>query len=41
MHRLGGCTLAEVAATLGLSTTRTWGLIREAYRHLLLYVDED
>ena len=41
MHRLGGCTLAEVAATLGLSTTRTWCLIREAYRHLLLCVDDE
>lgn len=41
MHRLGGHTLAEVAATLGLSTTRTWALVREAYRHLLLRVDDE
>lgn len=34
MHRLQECTIAEVARQLGLSTTRTWGLIREAYRHI-------
>jgi RNA polymerase sigma-70 factor, ECF subfamily len=33
-HRLGEKTLAQVAVELGLSTTRTWGLIREAYRHI-------
>lgn len=33
-HRLGEKTLAEVAEELGLSTTRTWGLIREAYGHI-------
>lgn len=36
MHRLGGHTLADVAQRVGLSTTRTWGLIRDAYRHLVL-----
>lgn len=36
MHRLGGQTLAEVAQRIGLSTTRTWALIREAYRHLVV-----
>jgi len=41
MHRLGGRTIAEVAAELGLSTGRTWGLIREAYQHLLSHVDDD
>lgn len=39
MHRLGEKTIAEVAGELGLSTGRTWGLIREAYRHLLTRVD--
>lgn len=39
MHRLDGRTLAEVADALGLSISRTWGLIREAYRHLLTRVD--
>jgi RNA polymerase sigma-70 factor (ECF subfamily) len=40
MHRLGGRTITEAAETLGLSTTRTWNLIREAYQHLLSRVDE-
>lgn len=40
MHRLGGYTIAEVAKELGLSTTRTWGLIHEAYRHLIAQVDD-
>ncbi|MGI6245803.1 MAG: RNA polymerase sigma factor [Pseudochelatococcus sp.] len=39
MHRLDGRTIAEVAAELGLSTGRTWGLIREAYRHVLARVE--
>jgi len=34
MHRLHEQTMSEVAAELGLSTTRTWTLIRRAYRHL-------
>lgn len=34
MHRMGGKTLAEVAAELELSTSRTWALIRQAYLHL-------
>ncbi|MGO1076531.1 RNA polymerase sigma factor [Inquilinus sp. CA228] len=33
-HRLGEKTLSEIGEELGLSTTRTWTLIREAYRHL-------
>ena len=41
MHRVGEHTLAEIGATLGLSTTRTWGLIREAYLHLAELVDLD
>ncbi len=39
MHRLDGRTLAEVADALGLSVSRTWGLVHEAYRHLLARVD--
>lgn len=39
MHRLGERTIADVATELGLSTTRTWALIRDAYRHLLNRVD--
>lgn len=35
MHRLGERTIVEIAQELGLSTGRTWGLIREAYRHLM------
>ncbi|QUS39822.1 sigma-70 family RNA polymerase sigma factor [Tardiphaga alba] len=34
MHRIGEQTLCEVAAELQLSRTRTWTLIRDAYRHL-------
>jgi RNA polymerase sigma factor (sigma-70 family) len=40
MHRLGERTIQEVAGELDLSTGRTWGLIREAYRHLLTRVDD-
>jgi len=40
MHRIGDYTIAEVARHLGLSNARTWGLIHEAYRHLLKQVDE-
>ncbi|WP_441235454.1 sigma-70 family RNA polymerase sigma factor [Bradyrhizobium sp. 930_D9_N1_4] len=40
MHRLGERTLAEVAQELGISTTRSWALIREAYQHLLVRVGE-
>lgn len=40
MHRLGEWTIQEVAEELNLSTGRTWGLIREAYRHLLTRVDD-
>lgn len=35
-HRLGGQTITEIGQELGLSTTRTWALIREAYRHIVL-----
>lgn len=40
MHRLGERTIQEVADELNLSTGRTWGLIREAYRHLVTRVDD-
>jgi len=36
LHRLGDHTLADVAQKIGLSTTRTWALVRDAYRHLIL-----
>ncbi len=39
MHRLGERTIAEVAEDLGISTTRAWSLIRDAYRHLIERVD--
>lgn len=32
LHRVEGRTIAEVGAELGVSTTRAWGLIHEAYR---------
>lgn len=40
MHRLGERTIVDVAEELGLSTGRTWTLIRDAYRHLLARVGE-
>jgi RNA polymerase sigma factor (sigma-70 family) len=36
MHRLGERTISDVAEQIGLSTTRTWALIRDAYRHIVL-----
>ncbi len=39
MHRLGERTIAEVAKELGISTTRAWALIRDAYRHLVTRTD--
>lgn len=33
-HRLDDRTIASIAQELGLSTTRTWSLIREAYGHI-------
>ncbi len=38
MHRLGGRTIAEVAVELGLSTSRTGALIKEAYNHIRHHV---
>lgn len=34
MHRIDEMTIAEVAAELGLSASRAWSLIREAYEHI-------
>ncbi len=34
LHRLDEYTISEVAQEIGLSTTRTWTLIRDAYRHI-------
>jgi RNA polymerase sigma factor (sigma-70 family) len=34
LHRLDEYTISEVAEEVGLSTTRTWVLIRDAYRHI-------
>lgn len=41
MHRLGERTIAEVGEELGISTTRAWTLIHEAYRHLIAVTGED
>lgn len=34
LHRLGEMTIAQVADRLGLSTSRGWALIRDAYEHI-------
>lgn len=34
LHRMDEMTIAAVAAELGLSTSRTWTLIRDAYEHI-------
>jgi len=34
LHRLDELTVSEVAGRIGLSTTRTWSLIRDAYKHI-------
>lgn len=34
MHRVGEMTIAQVATELGLSTSRAWALIRDAYEHI-------
>lgn len=41
MYRLGEKTLAEIAPVIGLSTTRTWALIRDAYRHIRARLHEN
>ena len=39
MHRLGERTIAEIGEELGISTSRAWALIRDAYKHILSRVD--
>lgn len=34
LHRLDGLSNAEVGQRIGLSTTQSWSLIRDAYRHI-------
>lgn len=34
LHRLDGLSIAEIGPLVGLSTTQTWSLIRDAYRHV-------
>lgn len=34
LHRIDGLTIAEVGVRIGLSTTQTWSLIRDAYKYL-------
>ncbi len=34
LHRIEEMTVAEVAAELGLSRSRVWALVREAYEHV-------
>lgn len=41
LHRLGERTLQQIAAELGLSVSRTWSLIRQAYLHLRACLKED
>lgn len=41
MHRLGEKTMAEVGVELGLSTSRAWALIRQAYLHLRARLNDD
>ncbi len=40
LHQLGEMTIAEVGEALGLSTSRTWTLIRQAYLHLRARLNE-
>lgn len=39
LHRLGDLTINQVGQEIGLSTTRTWALIRDAYRHIVMRTD--
>ncbi|MGV1873171.1 sigma-70 family RNA polymerase sigma factor [Agrobacterium rosae] len=36
LHRLGERTISDVGQEVGLSTSRTWALIRDAYRHIVI-----
>lgn len=40
LHQLGERTLGAVGQEIGLSTSRTWTLIRQAYRHLRARLNE-
>lgn len=35
MHRLGERTITEIGEEIGLSTTRTWAIIHNAYAHIV------
>lgn len=41
MHRLGGMTLQEVGATLGVSTALVHQLVHDALRHCMECLDDD
>jgi RNA polymerase sigma-70 factor (ECF subfamily) len=41
LYRLNDLTISEVAQDLGLSVTRTWTLIRQAYMQLKSALEED
>lgn len=41
LHRMGEHSIAEVAGMLGLSTTRCWMLVHDAYRHIRQRLHED
>lgn len=34
LHRLEGLSISEIGPLIGLSTTQTWSIIRDAYRHV-------
>lgn len=36
LHRIEGWSIARIADYIGLSSTRTWELVREAYRQIVL-----
>jgi RNA polymerase sigma factor (sigma-70 family) len=40
LHRIEGMTLTAVAEDLGISTTRTWELVHDAYRQIKARLDE-
>ncbi|WP_308429150.1 sigma-70 family RNA polymerase sigma factor [Brucella endophytica] len=41
LHRMGEKTMSDVAAELGLSVSRTWTLIRRAYLHLRVRLNDE
>lgn len=40
LHRIEGRTITEVSAELGVSTSRGWALIHDAYRHIRQTLNE-